>query len=89
MFPFTRLVFLVASLHLVQVSAYNVPRAALSSFAGETTSFVFLPNATVTVPDPNFPDASVVGFPGPTPSLSLFSSIPVIQLPDFALYFVL
>ncbi|EIM82959.1 phosphoglycerate mutase-like protein [Stereum hirsutum FP-91666 SS1] len=68
MFPFTRLVFLVASLHLVQVSAYNVPRAVLSSSAGETTSFAFLPNATVTVPDPNFPEASVVGFPGPTPT---------------------
>ena len=40
-----------------------------STFAGATTTFQFPPpGVTATVPDPNFPDESVVGFPGPTPS---------------------
>jgi hypothetical protein len=43
-----------------------------SSFVGATTTFQFPPSGvTATVPDPNFPDANVVGFPGPTPSSCL------------------
>ena len=43
-----------------------------STFAGATTAFQFPPpGVTATVPDPNFPDGSVVGFPGPTPSSCL------------------
>ncbi|KAI0256229.1 phosphoglycerate mutase-like protein [Lactifluus subvellereus] len=40
-----------------------------STFAGATSTFQFPPpGVTATVPDPNFPDKSVVGFPGPTPT---------------------
>jgi len=43
------------------------PREEGSSFAGAYTSVVYPPpGATTTFPDPNFPDASQVGFPGPT-----------------------
>ncbi|KAI0302585.1 phosphoglycerate mutase-like protein [Russula brevipes] len=43
--------------------------ARASTFAGATTTFQFPPpGVTATVPDPNFPDESVVGFPGPTPT---------------------
>lgn len=69
MFNVEPLVFLALSaVHLS--AAYNVPRAGLSSYAGATTSFAYLPDATMTTPDPNFPDASEVGYPGPTPSTS-------------------
>lgn len=69
MFNVERLVFLALSaVHLT--SAYHVPRASLSSYAGQATSFAYLPNATMTVDDPNFPDASEVGYAGPTPSTS-------------------
>jgi len=40
-----------------------------STFAGAATAFQFPPSGvTATVPDPNFPDESVVGFAGPTPT---------------------
>jgi hypothetical protein len=46
------------------------PRA--STFAGETATFQYPPaGETATIPNPNFPDASEVGFPGSTPSSSL------------------
>ncbi|KAI0030935.1 phosphoglycerate mutase-like protein [Vararia minispora EC-137] len=50
--------------------AANVPRELASSFAGAPTSFQFPPAdvTPVTFPDPNFPDAAQVGFPGPTPT---------------------
>lgn len=67
MFQFARLVFVAATaIHLAD--AYHVPRAGLSSYAGASTSFAYLPNATMTIPDPNYPDASEVGYAGPTPS---------------------
>ncbi|KAF7318482.1 Phosphoglycerate mutase-like protein [Mycena chlorophos] len=41
----------------------------VSTFAGATTSFIFPPpGQTITVPDPAFPDAAQVGFPGATPT---------------------
>ncbi|KAI0041305.1 phosphoglycerate mutase-like protein [Auriscalpium vulgare] len=45
----------------------SAPKAA--TFAGSTSTFAFPPpNVTATVPDPNFPDAAAVGFPGATPT---------------------
>ncbi|KAI0266664.1 phosphoglycerate mutase-like protein [Gloeopeniophorella convolvens] len=47
----------------------RAPPQRASTFAGATTAFAFPPpGVTATVPDPNFPDASVVGFPGATPT---------------------
>ncbi|KAI0066187.1 phosphoglycerate mutase-like protein [Artomyces pyxidatus] len=40
-----------------------------SSYAGATSTFAFPPQGMAdTFPDPAFPDASAVGFPGPTPT---------------------
>ena len=51
------------------VSASVWPREKASSYAGSTATFQFPPaNVTATVPDPHYPDASQVGFAGPTPS---------------------
>lgn len=48
-------------------STLVAPTASASTFAGATTAFQYPPNAT-TVPTSYFPDASQVGFGGPTPS---------------------
>lgn len=51
------------------VSASVWPREKASSYAGSTATFQFPPaNVTATVPDPHYPDASQVGFAGPTPT---------------------
>ncbi|KAJ7073158.1 acid phosphatase [Mycena amicta] len=48
---------------------YATQGVKVSSFAGATTTFAFPPaGETITVPDPAFPDAAQVGFPGPTPT---------------------
>jgi hypothetical protein len=47
------------------------PDERASTFAGVTTTFQFPPGVTATVPDPNFPDETIVGFPGPTLSSCL------------------
>ncbi|KAA1471726.1 phosphoglycerate mutase-like protein [Dentipellis sp. KUC8613] len=59
--------FLVA-IPLVRCAVVGrAPRA--SSFAGSTTTFEFPPpNVTATIPDPNFPVGSILGFAGPTPT---------------------
>ncbi|KAI0322228.1 histidine phosphatase superfamily [Amylostereum chailletii] len=45
------------------------PTPQASSFAGSTVTFAFPPpNITASFPDPNFPDKTQVGFPGPTPT---------------------
>lgn len=51
-----------------------VNRNSASSFAGSTSTAVFPPpNATITSTGTFFPDASEVGFAGPTPSACLIS----------------
>ncbi|KAI0001359.1 phosphoglycerate mutase-like protein [Russula compacta] len=66
MIPLARLCLLT----LVPVAYAQAPDPArASTFAGADSTFQFPPaGVTATVPDPNFPDASVVGFPGPTPT---------------------
>ncbi|KAI0305486.1 phosphoglycerate mutase-like protein [Multifurca ochricompacta] len=50
-------------------SAFPRGPAEASTFAGATSTFQFPPpGVTATVPDPNFPDKSIVGFSGPTPT---------------------
>ncbi|KAI0058243.1 phosphoglycerate mutase-like protein [Artomyces pyxidatus] len=50
-------------------TARNPAPPEASTFAGSTQTFQFPPaDVTVLFPDPNFPDKSVVGFPGPTPT---------------------
>ncbi|TFY79219.1 hypothetical protein EWM64_g4793 [Hericium alpestre] len=63
------LLFIIA-LPLDQDAAWRrAPPPRGSSFAGSTTTFAFPPpNVTATIPDPNFPVASDVGFAGPTPT---------------------
>ncbi|KAJ7085973.1 phosphoglycerate mutase-like protein [Mycena crocata] len=57
-------IFVTLALHLSTVDG-----AAVSSFAGATSTFLFPPaGQTVTVPDPYFPNANQVGFAGPTPT---------------------
>ncbi|KAH9486630.1 3-phytase A [Psilocybe cubensis] len=59
---------LVGLLCLISDVAAGSPPLA-SSFAGSTTSAVFPPpNATITATDTFFPDASDIGFAGPTPT---------------------
>jgi hypothetical protein len=61
-------------LSLVPVVYAQDPRA--STFAGQTATFQYPPaGVTATFPNPNFPDASEVGFPGATPSSSLSLSL--------------
>ncbi|KXN83924.1 3-phytase A [Leucoagaricus sp. SymC.cos] len=51
------------------VWAQLVASAKVSTFAGATRTFLWPPESvTATVPDPNFPDATHVGFAGPTPT---------------------
>lgn len=46
-----------------------------SAFAGSTLSAVYPPpGATITTNEEYFPDAAQVGYPGPTPSMSAFTS---------------
>lgn len=64
-------VLLLASLLFVVAAAQSA-----STFAGSTSTAVFPPpNATVTATDTFFPDGSQVGFAGPTPSLSIYSTL--------------
>ncbi|TFY81484.1 hypothetical protein EWM64_g2529 [Hericium alpestre] len=62
------LITIVPFVPFVQGAAlWRAPGA--STFAGSTTTFAFPPaNVTATLPDPNFPVASAVGFAGPTPT---------------------
>ncbi|THH09202.1 hypothetical protein EW146_g8750 [Bondarzewia mesenterica] len=58
---------LLSAIPLASASVWR--RAQASSFAGSTTTFEFPPaNVTATIPDPIFPEASQVGFAGPTPT---------------------
>ncbi|KAJ7203029.1 acid phosphatase [Mycena pura] len=57
----------VAALALARIS--TVVGTEVSTFAGATTTFLFPPaGQAITTPDPDFPDANQVGFPGPTPT---------------------
>lgn len=69
---------------IVFTSATCVNAAVASSFAGSTVTALFpSPNATITVNATFFPDASEVGFGGPTPSSCLRISIFRAQLNSF------
>ncbi|KAA1471753.1 phosphoglycerate mutase-like protein [Dentipellis sp. KUC8613] len=78
---------LLSVLPLLVVASPSPPRGA-SNFAGSTTSFAFPPpNVTVTIPDPNFPDATAVNFFGPTPTgdeAAAIATAPVLGQVDSA-----
>lgn len=64
----TLCIFGAIAVPFVSAAKAPAPKEA-STFAGSTQTFQFPPpNVTVAIPDPDFPNKSVVGFPGPTPS---------------------
>lgn len=60
---------LLGAIPFASAAAWGGTPVRASSFVGSTATFAFPPpNVTATVPDPNFPDGSEVGFAGPTPT---------------------
>lgn len=59
---------------LASASVLRATPAEASTFAGATSTFAYFPDITgaPVTPDPDFPNKSVVGFPGPTPSTYSF-----------------
>jgi len=55
--------------------------AAASSYAGSTSTAVYPPAGASLGPDAEFPDATQVGYAGPTPSELLLLSARLILMP--------